>query len=346
MNNFFNANMDYISFLYGLSFFVLFIFSFLVHRVRKQEHLWKCLSLFALFYCFKDWTDVLDYSYYGADFTFTVIKLVFMFLAFSFLVEFARVETKNASIKKLGYWIYAITLLVVASGYLFGELSGIEILLRSLLGFVGGLWVFAKIVSIYRNKGHVAYGNKWSLYVGLSLLVFAVSQLFGPSGRTLFPLFFTKWPMDVWRTLIVGAASFVLLSYFNYLSGTARIRVYTALAIFGSAVLVGWVVVTINGYTAEEELKNNLLSRVKTTATIINKDDLRMLKGEVSDPKSRSFKDIREKLIAVRKVNRDVRSVYIAGLKNGKIVFYLDSGNTQLKDYADPGDEWKDAPSG
>ncbi len=181
MMEFFRAQMDYIYFIYGLSFILLGVVCFLTKSKYKAGPVWILLGMFGFTHGLLEWFDLIKLVFGDLGLWFRILRLVLLTSSFILLFEFARDNNNN----KIGSWIYLLFSLVLILGwYFFGE-SGFEILTRFVLGVggaVGAGLVFWNYNFLSQNKkkfflvGAVAF---W-LY-GLSQIVNSVGQIFGIS---------------------------------------------------------------------------------------------------------------------------------------------------------------------
>jgi len=89
--------------------------------------------------------------------------------------------------------------------------------------------------------------------------------------------------------------------------------------------------------------RDNLIARVSTIAEVINRQDLSALTGTKNDLGTYGYENIKSLLINIRAVNPDTRFIYLNGLREGTIFFYVDSEPTESEDYSPPGQIYEEA---
>lgn len=88
----------------------------------------------------------------------------------------------------------------------------------------------------------------------------------------------------------------------------------------------------------------HLMNRVNTLAEVIPKEALADLSGTSDDEFKNSYTHLKSTFLNVRKVNGDVRFIYLIGQKeNGELFFYLDSEESTSEDYSPPGQPYEEA---
>ena len=160
-------NMDYIFFVYGLSFIWLG-FTLLPHM--HQPHTegsrgWGWLALFAFVHAGNEWLDMMKFLM-GSGPVFDVIRLTTMALSFLFLIEFGRLALTAKSRPFLGRWMYPVLLSLVAAGALAG-MAGVHAMARYALGLPGGLLA---AIALWRLSGRDGQAAGTSLKVAASAM--------------------------------------------------------------------------------------------------------------------------------------------------------------------------------
>lgn len=107
--------------------------------------------------------------------------------------------------------------------------------------------------------------------------------------------------------------------------------------------VIGGTATYITGSIAETREKGYLLSLSKTAATAVDPSDVLLLTSGAGDITNPAYIHLKDLLTQQRTTNADVRFVYLMGMKDGKIFFFVDSEPTNSKDYSPPGDPYPDA---
>lgn len=89
--------------------------------------------------------------------------------------------------------------------------------------------------------------------------------------------------------------------------------------------------------------KNNFLSHVRTLSGAINEDDVKALSGDQADGNKPQYLRLKNQLRGVVRENSNFRFAYLMGLKNGEVIFLVDSEDENSKDYSPPGQIYQEA---
>jgi diguanylate cyclase (GGDEF)-like protein len=170
MAAFFEAQLDFIFFFYGLAFILLGTVCFSIARIRTDERCWMVLGLFALVHGTSEWLD-LTALIAGDTPMFAVVRISIMTASFALLTEFARLQAVQFRLKVPGRWIYLPLLAIVIYGGASSGLSTAGALARYIFGFFGAIatgLVFvrharefsgtARRLAIFTAVGFVLYG--------------------------------------------------------------------------------------------------------------------------------------------------------------------------------------------
>lgn len=99
--------------------------------------------------------------------------------------------------------------------------------------------------------------------------------------------------------------------------------------------------------TVTELSKNHMYDRSETIAHALDTKEIQSLSGGVSDLKNSSYVSIKEKLEDIRRVNGDIRFIYLLGRdeqsKSKDVFFYVDSEPVTSVDYSPPGQVYDEA---
>jgi PAS domain S-box-containing protein len=168
--HFLQSQMDYICFLYGLSFILLAASSQEMSRRGIIQPPWKYLGWFGLTHGISEGLQVLVISL-GDSFAFAGFRLFLLACSFSFLVEFGRVGMTVTRGKRPGRWIFAPLFgLAVLGG--FAGLTGLNVSVRYTLGLIGGFWAalaFAQWRQVNQSQ------NKPLLVAAISMALYALT---------------------------------------------------------------------------------------------------------------------------------------------------------------------------
>ncbi len=136
MAAFFESQLDFIFFLYGLAFILLGAVCFAISKVPGRKNRWGMLGIFALLHGFGEWLD-LTALVIGDTPTFAAIRVVLMTCSFVLLMEFARLSSGEFNHAAPGRWIYLPLVGIVGFGAWWGGLGAAGALGRYIFGFLG-----------------------------------------------------------------------------------------------------------------------------------------------------------------------------------------------------------------
>ncbi|MBF0123398.1 MAG: hypothetical protein HQL21_08370, partial [Candidatus Omnitrophica bacterium] len=139
MYQFFQSELDYIFFVYGLSFICLAVTSFYLYFRKSAGSIWKWLGFFGLLHGIVEWMDMAEMSAGAYPFPVKMFKIGLNALSFLFLVELARDGFKEKGLKGVGRWIYIPLVLALVPAWMVANSGGINALSRYLFGCLGGL---------------------------------------------------------------------------------------------------------------------------------------------------------------------------------------------------------------
>lgn len=114
--------------------------------------------------------------------------------------------------------------------------------------------------------------------------------------------------------------------------------------VLSTVVFIGLLLTAYTIFTVDNNNKRNLTERADTLAQVFTAEDLSTLFGSTEDLSSPDYINIKEKLLSIRRVNPDVRFIYINGMEDsGNLFFYADSEEDSSKDYSPPGEIYPEA---
>ena len=359
MISFFQAQMDYIFFFYGLSFILIGGVCLFMMNSAKYRFEWVFFGLFGLIHGINEWLDLIAMVYRHNDWL-NSIQLILLSVSFICLVEFGR---RNTSLKKnglLGPAIYLFAIVMMLTGWFLAGDIGINIMARYVLGLGGGL---CSAVALYRfsasQKKPTAYLRRMALTMGL----YAVAAGLIVPDAEFFPanlinqssfLHIFGVPVQLVRGLFALALSFFTCGYaFECLflsypaDQKARQQFYKNL-MYGMIIIVagvGWICAEKSSDDIKSRFKKELLTRVKTLAAVVDVSKIRGLSGVSGDAELLDYVRLKEGFIQVRRVNKDCRFLYLMKMKNGQPIFLLDAEDSASQDYSPPGQVYTEADS-
>jgi PAS domain S-box-containing protein len=105
-------------------------------------------------------------------------------------------------------------------------------------------------------------------------------------------------------------------------------------------VLLTWLV----GYVTEREIRTAFLQQTQIGANTIDVKRLGNLTGTTADLKSPDYLYIKQQLARIRKVDKNLYFVYLMGLKNERVFFYVDDRPDGHPEGSPPGSPYDEAP--
>ena len=145
MAAFFNYQLDYILFFYGLAFILLGVVCFSVSRGTQRTIPWPMLGAFAYVHGASEWLDLLA-MILGDNPGFALARVVVMATSFVFLLEFGRLDAIRCGLAMPGRWIYAPMIAAVVLGWHLAGVSGANAFARYFLATPGAVLVCGLLV--------------------------------------------------------------------------------------------------------------------------------------------------------------------------------------------------------
>jgi len=175
MNGFLKGQMDYILFLYGLSFFILAVICFLFHRFEREKTSnlpWSLLGMFALLHGLNEWLDMFAIIFQDNQ-PFSIVRLIVLSMSFLFLFEFGRRARFNLAGKTPGTWIYVLLLIPAVSGLIYG-IDGMNTTVHYFLALTAG---FFSSHAVYRaSKGETQQYHLPLFILSIAMCCYAIAE--------------------------------------------------------------------------------------------------------------------------------------------------------------------------
>jgi PAS domain S-box-containing protein len=354
---FFQQQLDFIFFFYGLSFILLASICFGQPQANQLRLPLKLLGMFGLIHGINEWLDMIPLSL-GDSTVFSMTRLGMMALSFAFLFEFSRVGWKRQMGKGPGWWIYIPLSIIAISGLLAGQ-SGLNGTIRYSFGLVGGLW--AALVLLRTSKSEKD-AHLYFIYaaVFMALYAFAAGAIVPPS--TFFPA--SVFNQTVFQSIIGVPIQLVrgILALFLtsaiwqslqktrqsvYLKADPNNRTFFGLQFTLSlaiVVLAGWLVVDYFGNNESEHIRIDLSNQTGIAAASLNPDRVNRIIAASADLPDLNYQLIREQLISINQDNPQINWLYLMLFRNGNVQYAADSKADVVRGHIEPGSIYKDAP--
>jgi len=270
MAEFLKENIDYIFFIYGLSFIIAAAMCYMLKHLRSQTLPWGKLFYFTLLHGVNEWLDLTAISF-GDNPVFGISRTVLMLLSFIFLFEFGRSSIELKRGRPMSSWFHAPLLLVALAGAVYGPRE-FNIAARYGYGIFGsftaalGLFYFSK--GIYDKNLAYLRPSSYAFFVyALTSGGIVPSASFFPASMLNYDNFLIvfHFPVQLLRSLAAIAIAISLYNYFQASNGESRepkkMRpVYKNFEIITliSVLILGWSVVSLvdNTIYAQMHSKN------------------------------------------------------------------------------------------
>lgn len=106
---------------------------------------------------------------------------------------------------------------------------------------------------------------------------------------------------------------------------------------------IGIIDAVFVGISTDLRSRAGLVGQINTAAAAIPASEVLALKGDPSDVKSNAYKDIKQRLIQIKRQDDGIRFAYLMGKRGQKVFFFADSEDQASPDYSAPGDSFDEA---
>lgn len=179
---FFELQLDYIYFFYGLAFLLLGVVSFSLRKEFPANKAFLYLGLFGFIHGLNEWLDLLAINQIKSD-TLVIIRTFLLLISFIMLFEFGRQLHIFNKKKPLPFWAYFILLLLVFIGIKSG-IIGISITIRYFLGFPASLYVFFVLINLAKKEEKLKI--IYTIFAFVALVYAVTNGIIVPKGNILF----------------------------------------------------------------------------------------------------------------------------------------------------------------
>jgi len=354
------SNLDYIFFVYGLSFFTLAAISFrFVQEKVKTPLRWKWMALFGVLHGTNEWLDLVAISF-PFDLWGKIVALAVLAVSFFCLFEFGRQSLRDQAGKPwVGIWIYGplFLLCVICGSY---GLTGWNVGIRYTLGLTGG--VLAALAFFQRSLTTPFHHKKRLRFAAFFFMLYALASGLVVPRQDFFPAAFinqdsffqlTGLIVQVVRAACAFLISSLCFSIFISLETLwseertrrriKRIFVTQWMVLF-FIVVAGWFFLQRMSEQEVARKQQYCLDRTRYLAQAVNVEHIRKLTGSKADLALSQFERVWNYLQSVPKVFPEYRFAYFLVLQDQKLVFLADSEPLGSADRSLPGDIYNDAP--
>ncbi len=274
MNNWFQGQMDYIFFFYGLAFICLGVVCFILSKEIDQRLAWVWLALFGFTHGLSEWLDLMALTWSGGVW-FEACRGAIMAASFLFLVEFGRLSLIRCRGRGPGRWLLVILALGSCLGALWGW-NGLNATTRYGLGLVGSVW--AGWVLYAEGKLAAPGGRFWLLAGCVGFLIYGLATGlivpragFWPASRLNYGTFsnLTGLPIQLVRGVLASWIAVMIVGYFQMTlpgsnEGPHRSRgryIYGIVISLALILSAGWFFTQFMGNVAREQVRKDSVSK-------------------------------------------------------------------------------------
>jgi PAS domain S-box-containing protein len=352
---FMGRQMDYVVFVYGLSFIMLSLIGLILIQEKNQKVPWIYLVLFGLVQSLKNWIDCVTFSFH-TQIDIGIILLVLTFLSFLFLFEFGRIGYKLLNGHGLTIWIHIPLILCSCVGGFWGK-AELDTSIRFIYGLLG--CVLTAIVLYQLAK---AEKSRYLIFSAITMVVYAfLVGLVVPTSTIISKVilyhdtFITigGFPFQIFEIVSVLIISFCIYKYdqlkrqkvlTEHLGESKNYFELQFFLLFAILVISGWGIIEYSGNLAESSLRQDILNQVNLSKSSVNSQQLSKLRGDQSDLHLPDYISLRQKLIDIKSSDARLRDLYLMTIKEGNIIFVVDGLPLEDPNYTNPGVFYKDPP--
>ena len=273
MSTFFQGQMDYIFFFYGLAFIGLGVVAYILAKEANQRLPWGWLALFGFTHGANEWLDLVALSW-GDGMWFGALRWAIMTASFLFLVEFGRLSLTQRQGRGPGRWLLAVLILGAGLGALDGW-SGLNATTRYFLGLVGSLGAGWALFAEARQtdskcRPSLLAGSVGFILYGLATGVVVPQAGFFPANTLNYETFtsLTGLPIQLVRGLLALWIAAMSVGYFQVAQSEGdehrhryRARyLYVVVAVLALILAGGWFLTQSLGNLAWKQVRKSGLA--------------------------------------------------------------------------------------
>lgn len=333
-------NIDYIFYIYGLSFILIGTLSYLLHLRKSSNIPWLWLSLFGFIHGIYPWISLFGINFLDQTHVDYAASLV-LTLSMIALLEFWRRFVVYPS-----FFIY-MSMAVVFALLAWLNFAPIEIMIYHTItatSIMLGFMAFWKVSIKSSEKHFKIIGVMIWLYAIANIIVVFKSDML--SIHTLNPdmsIFLFQFIGSFLDILIFGLLWVYYLHFGANSDKTSSVPLRKALLpLFVLVVILasGWQFVDYLGKHREKLLTENLLTRITVAAKSVDREKLKHLTATESDIGTPDYEELKKFLMTIKIKSR---FLYLMTLRDGKVYFMIDSEPVESSDYSPAGQLYTEA---
>ncbi len=349
------AQRDYLSFLTGLGCLFVFLLGLTLRRHPQFPRSFIWLGFFALCQCCFEWFSLIM-PVLGGPVLSERLKLLQLLANVVFLTEFGVSIILPLKWRVWGRALAGLYLVgLIASAWV--GLSQVWLPAAVIARLATSIWTIVALWQVaISTKSGILHGAALSL-AGL-LLSQALPLYPGIVPWQNWEQYFMAAPdiiqMSVLRSLFSLCLALTLWIYYqNQLwQRTAEVAALWRWPLYGSFALVLVIFLTLGigglatgwyGRYLDADMRQILITRVRTLASALNPEAIKQLQGNEADLGTEVYENLKKKLISIRQANGDCRFVYLMVWRSPYPVLLVDSEDVSSANYSPPGQIYYEA---
>jgi PAS domain S-box-containing protein len=350
---FFQQQLDYILFFYGLAFILLAAVCLEMRRDPGRRLPWIWLAGFGLTQGINQWLEMLSQSEWESP-VFSAMRLALMTVSFILLLEFGREGLRQLKGKGPGRWIY-IPLLVCLLPALPVGIAGLNAAARYAFGLTGGLWAAWTVFQLSKIKPESRRSLPAVRATSILLAVYAVAAGVITPAAPFLPAYLinqtafqevTGVPIQLVCAILAMAITAAVWSYSRQTTLSALPEVgedvkskYSMQFLLMLLVVLtaGWLLTELLGRDADQSTRRDILNLAKVAGASLDTSQVRQLTGRPTDASLPVYNALRARLIQINQATSHIRWLYLTAQNQGRILFTMDSIASGDPKHAGPG---------
>ena len=288
MSTFFQGQMDYIFFFYGLAFIGLGVVSYILSKEVNQRLPWGWLALFGFTHGANEWLDLVALSWQDVMW-FGGLRWAIMTASFLCLVEFGRLSLAQRRGRGPGRWILVVLALGAGLGGMFGW-SGLNATTRYFLGLVGSLGAGWALYAEGRQAEPKC--RPWLLAAAVGFILYGLATGvvvpragFWPAAAVNYGTFtsLTGLPIQLVRGLLALWIAAMIAGYFRvaWPASYEQCHRYRARYLYGAGAAL--VLILAGGWFLTQSLGSLAWQQVRDTSQAHNRLAIQRLTFEIEE---------------------------------------------------------------
>jgi len=333
-------NLDYIFFIYGLSFILIGFFSYLLHLRKSSNIPWFWLSLFGFVHGVYPWIALFGINFlqqtrvdYAASFVLTLSMIA--------LLEFWRRLVVYSS-----FFIYAGMALVCAL-LAWQNVAPMEIILYAVITAAS---IILGFMAFWKRSTELS--EKHFKVIGVMIWLYAIANITVVLNSNILSIHAINSDVSIFLFQVLGASLDILifgLLWIYYLrfgvngEKSSFVPLRKALLPLCALVIIlssGWLFVDYLGKHREKLLTEDLLTRITVAAKSVDREKLKHLTATESDIGTPDYEELKKFLMTIKIKSR---ILYLMTLREGKVYFMVDSEPEDSPDYSPAGQLYTEA---